>query len=104
MHQTVQDTLGTMGTTQQETLRLGNGKTLQAHERIYGAIPIHHASTAIPECYIRAVSSRQAISKSTDIDTWADCHQSKVYQYPLSADAQAQNSCGTECLRRGVML
>ena len=49
MHQTVQNTSGTMGTMQQETLRLGNGKALQAHERIYGAIPIHHAPTAIPE-------------------------------------------------------
>ena len=89
--------------TQQETLRLGNGKTLQAHECIYGTISLH-APTALSERYLSAVSSRQTISKPIDIDTWADHHQSKVYQCPSTADMQTQNSYGTECLRRGVIL
>ena len=103
MDQTVQNISGTMGTTQQETLRLGNGKTLQAHKRIYGTISLH-APTALLERYLSAMSSRQTISKPIDIDTRKDHHQSKVYQCPSIADMQTQNSCRTKCLRRGIML
>jgi hypothetical protein len=52
------------------------------------------------------MGSREAVSQPTYISLWAYGNQSQVHNHTLTTSPQAEtsDSCGTESLRRGVML